>query len=65
MKSLLSKKDHSRRYYLHGIVKKHFIVNSHNREVSVTPDTIDLARENKYLMELCAKFGYNIQMSIV
>lgn len=64
MKNLLSQKDHNRRYYLHRKVKLLYETNSYKREVNVPHKDIEIARENEAVMELCGKYGYNIQSSI-
>lgn len=65
MKSLLNKKDHQRRYYLHSKIKQSYLANTRGREVSVPANEVDEAKCNKYINELIDRFGYNIQISIV
>jgi hypothetical protein len=65
MKNLLTKKDHRRRYYLHAKVKKEYVTDAHKREVRVPAAEIDQAKNNTAVMELCSRFGYNIQASII
>jgi len=65
MKNLLTPKDHRRRYYLHAKVKKEYATDAYRREVTVPAGSIEEARNNAAVLELCTRFGYNIQTSII
>lgn len=65
MKNLLTEKDHRRRYYLHSKVKKSWVVNAHKREVTIPHSEVYEATGNDAVKELCVRFGYNIQTSII
>jgi len=65
MKSKLTKKDHTRRYYLHSKVKATYQLDAHKREVTIPHAEIDEAKLNKSITELCNRFGYNIQTSLI
>lgn len=40
-------------------------MDSRSREISIPVGSEGRARENKYVMELCNSFGYNLQVSII
>ncbi|TDO21920.1 hypothetical protein CLV32_3028 [Pedobacter duraquae] len=65
MKNKFTKKDHTRRYYLHSKIKTSYQVDAHKREVTVPYSEIDEARNNKIITELCNRFGYNIQTALI
>ena len=45
-----------RRYYLHKMVKRHFMIVGRDRTVYVDSDSIDEAKGNKYISELISEF---------
>ncbi|WP_299576626.1 hypothetical protein [uncultured Sunxiuqinia sp.] len=60
-----NKGTYQRKYYLHRRVKKagfSLQLEQTHKTISVYPDEMDSARENKYVAELQAKHNYGVQI---